>query len=585
MGVNYIISMLFLFVAFLLYKKKDNSISIISSIIFNICLLFCYNTLVVCFFSFIKLGGSILYYSIFNYIISIILFLISFKRKRIQNYYLDKKELLLSFVVLLTVVIIVLLRFDNFNSLRYATDDPAIHYKTSVMFSKRLEILNKSNSKDIIHGDFSRGLPIFYINCGMFFYLFSSVSLYKLFIIFDSFCLILYSLLFLNTLFSFKKEKNYLYLYVITMLYTLSYPLNNLIFGFCYLGLGVMVINLLIYFINDNKKELNKNIIFNLIILFILNYSMFFSYYLFMPPIYLSMGLYYIYLYRYKRLKYNQFLLYGIITLIIPFIIGVIYFIIPSFMKSSAGVFGYVGLKGFIYNNAAPIVIFIIIFNYLIRYFFENRNKINYFMINFYIFTIYVLIFLLLYIFKISQLYYFYKLFYPYYLFVFIFIFVKLFKKRYYIYYFMVIALIFLFTVSFYPHSNCGKIIKKLSIYGYNGLGFIKNSIIFSKGELEIVDNVSKYKKLCERNHEFLIVGSSTKNVWFYEFTGSIPIYNHLDYNREQLYYPSTTLYWWNNLNNCDCVVYFYENEKVNLVKDRYEILFENKYGAILKKK
>ncbi len=255
MGVNYIISMLFLFVAFLLYKKKDNSISIISSIIFNICLLFCYNTLVVCFFSFIKLGGSILYYSIFNYIISIILFLISFKRKRIQNYYLDKKELLLSFVVLLTVVIIVLLRFDNFNSLRYATDDPAIHYKTSVMFSKRLEILNKSNSKDIIHGDFSRGLPIFYINCGMFFYLFSSVSLYKLFIIFDSFCLILYSLLFLNTLFSFKKEKNYLYLYVITMLYTLSYPLNNLIFGFCYLGLGVMVINLLIYFINDNKKE------------------------------------------------------------------------------------------------------------------------------------------------------------------------------------------------------------------------------------------------------------------------------------------------------------------------------------------
>ena len=103
---------------------------------------------------------------------------------------------------------------------------------------------------------------------------------------YEGMCLVLYTLLFLATILQFFKNKNYLYLFVITMLYGLGFPLNNLVFGFCYLGLGVMVINLVIYFFSFYKDNISDNFIFKIIILFILSFSIFFSYYLFMPYIY-----------------------------------------------------------------------------------------------------------------------------------------------------------------------------------------------------------------------------------------------------------------------------------------------------------
>ena len=262
MKINYLVSIALLLISFLLLKKKKEKKDILHSLIYTICLFYCYQTVVVCIISFLKLGGNLLIYSIINYLISIVLYSISIKNKQIQKYKLNIKELILVLIVIITLFIITYYRFRGFNAISYISNDPSIHYRASTTFADKLSILNKSNLNDLIYDETIDGMmPMFYINCGFFIKIFSFIKSYKAFMIHESFCLILYALLFLITI---RKQKNinYLYTYIATILYSLAYPLNNLIYGFSYLGLGIMTINLLFYTISEinNKLKINKTL-------------------------------------------------------------------------------------------------------------------------------------------------------------------------------------------------------------------------------------------------------------------------------------------------------------------------------------
>ena len=244
----YLLSVFYLIISFLAYKKNNKKISIVSSIIYTIGLLFCYNTVIVCFYTFLKIKGSLLVLSLFNYGIGSILNFISLKRKEIQKYMVDKKEFLMVICILLIAFLIGFFRFRGFTTISYETGDPAIHYRQALHFKEELEILGMENSKDIVYVDFYRALPISYVNSGLLLNIFSEVSSYQLFTIYDVLCYSLYSILFFITIFSIlgEKRKHLFYSFVLTLLYMLAFPLNNLVFFFCYLGLGFMFINLLV---------------------------------------------------------------------------------------------------------------------------------------------------------------------------------------------------------------------------------------------------------------------------------------------------------------------------------------------------
>ena len=274
MSIIYIVSILFLLVAFVLFEKDKKAISIIGSIIYTLCLFLCEQMVMVCILSFFKLGGSLLYYSIFQYLVGGILFLVSYQRKRIQKYYFDKLELLSVIIILLVSFLIIWVRFDGFCSISYASDDSSVHYKTALVFSNLLEKINGSNHIDLVHGDFTRMMPMSYVNGGFLIRLFSNISSFRMFFIYDSLCFTLYILLFFETI---LHKKKYFFSIVVALLYGLSYPLNNLIFGFCYLGLGVMVVNLLYYTIIRIENYLKDDWLFKIIILFILCFSLYYS--------------------------------------------------------------------------------------------------------------------------------------------------------------------------------------------------------------------------------------------------------------------------------------------------------------------
>ena len=589
MKLVYIISILFLITTFLLLKKTDKKQRLIPSIIYTICLFFCYNTAIVYFLYLLKITGSLLIFSLINYIISILLSLINYNRKEIQKYSINKKEVIVYLIITCLVFLVGYYRFRGFTSISYESGDSGIHYYHAEIFSKELSLLDEKNSKDIVYGNFKGVMPISYINAGLFLKVFSNFKTYKAFMIYDVITLILASLLFLSTIMKIteNKKSNYLYCIVVTLIYILAFPLNSFIFGFCYLSLSIMVINLLYLTIINIKHNLNTNLLLNLILLFIINFSVFFSYYLFVPATYLSLGLYYIYLWKKKKISLKKLLLYGILTLVIPFILGIIYFLLPTFIKTNiAGISKSISLKGYSYDSITNIYIFVI-FSILFVFNFtqEKPKKINYLKLNLFIISLNILIFFFLYIIGKASLYYFYKLFYVYWLFAILSLgkqFIDL-KKAIYIIFGVIIICVSYISIA--PTSRLSSALEKLNIYNWNTRTFSNDKIMYTKEELELTEKTTDFNDICVNNNRFLITGTTLRNVWFYSLTKNIPAATPIDNSPRSIYkLDNIELKIWKRVTEYKCLVYFYEFDKNSEEMSKYQVLYSNKAGAILKK-
>lgn len=591
MNILYILSVVYLVVMFLMYRKKTSKLCIISALVYTIALLFCYNTFIVYFLYLLGINGSILIFSIINYFIgSIILLIIYLKGKKIQKYYLDKKKLVLFIVMGLIIFLIGCFRFRGFKAISYETVDSAIHYRHAVEFADELSILDQNNSKDDVFGYFTRVMPISYINCGIIFNLFDGFRDYIIFSVYNVFCLMLSSWLFLVTIidvFRYKK-KDYIYALIFSLFYILGFPLNSFLFGFCYLSLGIMAINLLYLTAWHFKDEFDKNIIFKIIVITLITFSVFYSYYLFVPFIYLALGIYYIMLYRSKKIDFKTMGLYGVITLIIPFIIGFNYFLITWFQDAgSIGVVSdLINHPGPIYNNITPIYLYAFVTGYL-GYLLVKNKKQDYLKLNMYTITSYIAIFLVLYIFKRADIYYFYKLFYIYWFFLLMFFAKKIasFKKIFYSV--LVVLLVICMFVHCFSTNKVASFLAETNIFTWNARSFIDKRRVFNEKELEVVDKSMDYHDICVNNNHFLMVNNGIKRIWYYAITDTIPVVWPATGSVEILYdyvLPSFSI-WEYVSNEYPCVVYYYENGEIDVDLEKYEILYENDIGAIIKRR
>ena len=134
--------------------------------------------------------------------------------------------------------------------------------------------------------------------------------------------------------------------------------------------------------------------------------------------------------------------------------------------------------------------------------------------------------------------------------------------------------------------SSIGDLLKKTNIYSYNVSSLDYNKAKFNKGELELVDVSLDNRDVCSFNDEFLIVGNSEKNFWFYSIVGMVPVLNHVDGNKHQLYFPNIFFSYWEKKSNYPCVLVFNDmGIDYHFDKDKYDILFANDSGTLLKRK
>ena len=90
MGVIYLISILVLSIGFILIKKSDKKLNIISFMSITIVLTLCYNAFLCYILTFIKIPTTLINLSIINVILAGIIFFIIFRKKEIQKYEVDK---------------------------------------------------------------------------------------------------------------------------------------------------------------------------------------------------------------------------------------------------------------------------------------------------------------------------------------------------------------------------------------------------------------------------------------------------------------------------------------------------------------
>lgn len=334
MGIIYILSLIILVVSFILIKKTEKKLNILSFISIAIGVMFCYNTFICYVLTFFTIPVTLLNLLIINIVLAGILIFFIVRKKQIQSFEISKIDLLYIALLGIAVLIVAYLNFGFPFNIKYETGDPSVHYLTAEMFEENDSLL--ITDKDEMYGSFATRKTVSYVNAGLIMKCLSGVMdsfyYYNVFIIFGIFVLFITAWAMFTTLSAFAVDKKTRFLaFFISLIYTMGYPLNSFLFGFEYLSMGILLFGLVFDVVHYFKNKEIKTIY--LVIMFaLLNFGVFSAYYMFVPFLYSALWIYFC-IDSYEKnktifTKKNICLL--VITLLIPFILGFIYHLAPE---------------------------------------------------------------------------------------------------------------------------------------------------------------------------------------------------------------------------------------------------------------
>ena len=335
MEIIYLLSVISLLIGFVLIKKTDKTLNIISFVCISIVTLFCYNAFICYVLTFFTIPIKLSLLALINVIISILLLIPVIFKKQIQKYEYKKIDFLYLTIIAIIVLIVSYINFGFPFNVKYETSDPSVHYLTSRMFAEN-EALLCNVEKDEIYGAFNTRKTVSYVNSGLLMKCLcpelDSFDCYNVFVCFGIFTLFLTGACLYSALNNFSKNKEHSFFsFIISTICILGYPLNSFLFGFEYLSMGLLVICAILDIIQYYTDEKIKNS-YIIGILSLLNFGLFCSYYMFVPFLYPAEWIYFcIENYcRNKKIVTKQLVLILLITLLVPFILGYIYHLAPS---------------------------------------------------------------------------------------------------------------------------------------------------------------------------------------------------------------------------------------------------------------
>lgn len=334
MQIIYILSLIILVISFILIKKTDKKLNILSFINITIGVMFCYNTFISYVLTFFLIPVTLTSLSIINIVFSIILITLMLYKKQIQKYEIKKIDIIYIAILGIAVLIVSYLNFGFPFNIKYETGDPSVHYLTSEMFAENDSLL--ITDRDEVYNSFATRKTVSYVNSGLIMKCLDGIIdpfyNYNIFIIFGIFVLFITAASMYTTISTAAIDKKTRFLaFVVSLIYTMGYPLNSFLFGFEYLSMGILLIclvfDMVYYFKNQQLK-----FVYSIIIFALLNFGVFSAYYMFVPFLYPALWLYFC-IHSYEKdksifTKKNIALL--IVTLLLPFFLGFIYHIAPQ---------------------------------------------------------------------------------------------------------------------------------------------------------------------------------------------------------------------------------------------------------------
>lgn len=365
MEIIYLIILCILFISTILVKKSEKKQNVLFWIILTSVILLSYNLLCGFLLLLLKLNITLITLSVINLIISVILILKIYKDKEIQKYYIKIKDIIVLLILLVTIGIIAYKQYGFPFVVKYETTDPAVH------FSAAKELYQEKTLK------WNSSMPGASLNTAILFDLFDNVvseqDFYCLYIIFD--LIILYLIVAMFYIGIVNKENSIprtIIAFIFSLLFVCGYPLNSMLFGFAYLSVGILIMTAIIVFAPYITNKELKNIPL-CIYMFLLAFGIFFSYYFFAPIIYVSIGLYMLFDMIKNRSKKNILSIFTkgniikvIVILILPTLIGLSYFVLPSMLQTGETAVSSISAEGFmyrdLYSNFVYLVPFVLFF-------------------------------------------------------------------------------------------------------------------------------------------------------------------------------------------------------------------------------
>ncbi len=609
MRILYVLSVIALFISYLLVKKSEKKIDILKQIALNLVILFCYNAFVYYVTTFFRIPLTLWGFSGINLFFSLIMIIYMIKTKKVQKY--SFKVIDLIYIVLLGIAVLIVTYF-NFNfpfEIKYESGDPSAHYITSEKFAEEDSLL-PGGEADEVYGKLENRKTASYVNSGLIMKCLQGIIdpfyNYVVFIAFGIFILFLSGWMFYSVISRFAKNNITRFLaFAMALLYTMGYPLNSLLFGFEYLSMGILVLSAIIASIDIYQ---NEEIGFkqNLLVFFLLNYGLFTAYFMFVPYVYSGLWIYFCINHYRKTKKICSIKLCILlsVTLLLPFIFGYIYHITPQIygvlinknidmgaaiqqQKSMSGsqfkAFGYVYVN--LFSNEILLLPFAIVAMY--KCWKENRGQSLITLLT----MAFIFLLLIGYLFEKVSMYYLNKNYYA----LWVLLYYLSYKGLLIVYeknkvmpfaFIGIYALAIIITLTFFDtnisHGKIDKnenILQVADIYGANKT-ILQSPKDLTREELELIkyveDNIPKEAKL-------EVAGSFEQVFWEYALIRRIN--KDLDIGGQNLLEAKAFCVVL-NAKKADYVLYFnrgeyYKKWKNTLQKDA-KIIYENEAGGIL---
>ena len=381
----------------------------------------------------------------------------------------------------------------------------------------------------------------------------------------------------------------------------MGYPLNSFLFGFEYLSMGILLICLIFDIVHYFKvKELK--IAYIVIIFALLNFGVFSAYYMFVPFLYPALWLYFC-IHSYEKdksifTKKNILLL--VTTLLIPFFLGIIYFIIPgiygviinsaidaeTLLKYSSNLVGRgLATYGYIYVNLYSNMILLLpmAIYFIVKEWRENKFAI----LNMIFCIVFIELMLVGFLFGKVSIYYLTKNYFALWFIMFYLNYkglVELYKKYPKVsfglvgFYSVLIVLNLLFVHTPLENRELNENERPTTVVEVFGAN--KTIIKDKKTDLYFVDNIS-YDKKTE------VVGDLEQGYWVYTLTGYVNNKDNVITGHGQSGLTKKMLQLRSGIKDADYIIYFNRTNRYKILKDeiheRGTTIFENEYGGIVK--
>ncbi len=243
MGIFYVLTVLAMITTFVIVKKSENKINLISWCVLSLIAYLGFNILVCMIFGVFNITTNLLFLSIVNLIVTAGFGFKIYKDKGIQSFELRKRDFL---AVVVAVIIVCYMAVSQYTPLSKtmanASVDACMHYSASTNFADNMKILAKIDNQTGYN--FKTMQTGAYINTGILMSVVRSIiPSFKDFVTFKIFemGIMLLNILAIYMLVSdkLKSKTNYVIGIVFVILYAFAYPYTSLLYGFSYLSLAI----------------------------------------------------------------------------------------------------------------------------------------------------------------------------------------------------------------------------------------------------------------------------------------------------------------------------------------------------------